>query len=267
MSAERKEEKMEFELRDKVAIVTGAGQGIGKEIALELARHGADVVLADIKMDTTAQAAKEIEGVGRRALFIRVDVSKPAEVEAMVKQVIETFGRVDILVNNAGISPKGKGGAPLKMLDIDEGLWDTVMNINLKSTFNCCKAVMPFMMSRRTGKIVNLGSVAGLTGGAGGPSAAPYAVSKAGVICLTKVLARELASYNINVNAIAPGRILTEMATTTSAEANEDSKKATPLGRFGKPIDVARVALFLVAESGDFMTGETVVIDGGRVMH
>ena len=258
---------MEQELKGKVAVVTGGGQGIGKAITLELAKAGANLVVADIREDTVGMVKKEIEEMGREALAIRVDVTQSEDAERMIKKTVERFGRVDILVNNAGISPKGKGGVPIKFLEIDDQLWDTVMDVNLKGVFHCSKAVMPLMIKQRSGKIVNMGSIAGLTGGAGGPASAAYCVSKAGVICLTKVLARELAQYNVNVNAIAPGRILTEMATTTSAEANEESKKATPLGRFGKPVDVARLVLFLVQESGDFMTGETVVIDGGRVMH
>ena len=169
-------------------------------------------------------------------------------------------------MNNAGIAPKGKGGVRLKVSDIGDRDWDTVMNVNLKGVFNCSKAVMPFMIKQRSGKIVNIGSIAGLTGGAGSPTAAHYSVSKAGVICLTKVLARELGQYNINVNVVAPGRILTEMSKQASPEAQEETLKQTPLGRFGRPIDVARAVLYLVSESGDFLTGETIVIDGGRTM-
>jgi 3-oxoacyl-[acyl-carrier protein] reductase len=258
---------MELELKGKVAIVTGSGQGIGKAIAMELAKAGANVVLADIREDTTGQVRREIEGMGRQVMAVRMDVTKWQDAEMTVKKTVEKFGRIDILVNNAGISPKGKGGVPLRMLDIDDGLWDTVMDVNLKGVFNCSKAVMSLLVNQRSGKIVNIGSIAGLTGGAGGPASAAYCVSKAGVICLTKVLARELAQYNINVNAIAPGRVVTEMHTQTSKEANEVLMKATPMGKFGKPIDIARLVLFLVAETGDYMTGETVVIDGGRVMH
>jgi 3-oxoacyl-[acyl-carrier protein] reductase len=256
-----------MELKGKVAIVTGAGQGLGEAIALELAKAGANIVAADIRKDTIEQVEKKIEGMGREALAVQMDVSKWEEAEGMVKKALERFGHIDILVNNAGISPKGKGGVQLKILDIGDEDWDRVMNVNVKGVFNCSKAVMPHMISRRTGKIVNMGSITGLTGGAASPASAHYPVSKAAVICLTKVLARELAQYNINVNAIAPGRIQTEMAALSSPQANEEARKQTPLGRFGKPIDIARAVLYLVSESGDFMTGETMVIDGGRTMH
>jgi len=255
-----------MELKGKVAIVTGAGQGLGKAIALELAKAGADLVLADVVEDTIKKVKGEIEGMGRVALTIRVDVSKWQDAEGMAKKTLEKFGRIDILVNKAGISPRAKGGGRLRIIDIEDQDWDRVMSINLKGVFNCSKAVIPTMMNQKAGKIVNMGSITGITGGAGSPASGHYCVSKAGVINLTKVLARELAQYNINVNAIAPGRIQTEMAKTSSAEANEEAKRQTPLGRFGMPIDIARAALFLVSDTGNFMTGETMVIDGGRVM-
>jgi 3-oxoacyl-[acyl-carrier protein] reductase len=255
-----------MELKGKVAIVTGAGQGLGKAIAFELAKAGADLVLADIREDTVAQVKKEIEATGGEALLIRMDVSQWKEAEAMVRKTLEKYGRIDILVNNAGISPRGKGGGRLRIMDIEDQDWDRVMGINLKGVFNCSKAVIPTMMNQKDGKIVNMGSITGITGGAGSPASGHYCVSKAGVINLTKVLARELAPFNINVNAIAPGRIETEMAATASPETNEEARRQTPLGRFGKPIDIARAVLFLVSESGNFITGETMVIDGGRVM-
>jgi len=225
------------------------------------------LVLADIREDTLEKVKEEIQGMGMEALMIRMDVSRWGDVEGMVERVMERFGRIDILVNNAGISPKGKGGVPLRILDIGDQHWDTVMNVNLKGVFNCSKAVMPFMIRQRSGKILNIGSIVGLTGGAGSPASAAYSVSKAGVICLTKVLASELAQYNINVNAIAPGRILTEMAGLGSSEVNEEIRRRTPLGRLGEPIDVARAVVFLISESANFVTGETLVIDGGRTMH
>jgi 3-oxoacyl-[acyl-carrier protein] reductase len=256
-----------MELKGKVAIVTGAGQGLGKAITLELAKAGANIVLADIRKDTSEEVKREVEAMGREALAVQMDVSKREEAEGLVKKALERFGQIDILVNNAGISPKGKGGVRLGILDIADEDWDRVMNVNVKGVFNCSKAVMPHMIGRRTGKIVNMGSITGLTGGAASPASSHYPVSKAAVICLTKVLARELAQYNINVNAIAPGRIQTEMAALSSPQANEEARKQTPLGRFGRPIDIARAVLYLVSESGDFVTGETMVIDGGRTMH
>lgn len=255
-----------MELKGKVAIVTGAGQGIGKAIALELAKGGGNLALTDIREDTIGKVREEIEGMGREVLVIRMDVSKWEDAEGMAKRVMERFGRIDILVNNAGIAPKGKGGVQLRISDIGEEDWDAVMDVNLKGVFNCSKAVMPFMINQRAGKIVNMGSLAGLTGGAVSRSSAPYCVSKAGVMCLTKVLARELAQYNINVNTVAPGRIVTAMTEIIDLESQEEAKRQTPLGRFGMPIDVARAVLFLVSESGNYITGETMVIDGGRTM-
>lgn len=256
-----------MDISGKVSIVTGSGQGIGKAIAIELAKVGSKVVLADMREDTMELVKKEIEGLGREVLSVKVDVTKWEEVKSLVAKTIERFGRVDIMVNNAGISPRGKGGGRVEIPDLGEEEWDTVMNVDLKGVFFGAKAVMPFMMKQRSGKIVNMASITGLTGGAGSPASLHYCVAKAGVICLTKFLARELGPYNINVNALAPGRIFTEMAKTSSPEANEAAKRQTPLGRFGEPIDVALGVLYLVGESGNFITGETLVIDGGRVMH
>jgi 3-oxoacyl-[acyl-carrier protein] reductase len=256
-----------MELKGKVAIVTGAGQGIGEAIALELAKAGANLVLVDIREDTIEKVKGEIEGMGREVLTIRMDISKWEDGEKMAKRVMERFGRIDILVNNAGISPRGKGGGRVRISDIVEQDWDNVMNVNLKGVFNCSRGVMPIMIEQRSGKIVNIGSIVGLTGGVGSPSSPQYRVSRAGVICLTKVFARELAQYNINVNVIAPGKIDSGKIALTAPQLNEEVLRQTPLGRFGKPIDIARAVLFLVSESGDFITGETMVIDGGRTMY
>jgi 3-oxoacyl-[acyl-carrier protein] reductase len=255
-----------MKLKGKLAIVTGAGQGLGKAICLELAKTGADLVLVDIVEDAICRVKYEIEKIGRKGLAIRADVSKWHDADDVAKKTLQKFGRIDILINNAGISPRGKKGERLNVVEIDDESWDQVMNVNLKGVFNCSKAVIPTMIKQQSGRIVNMGSIAGITGGAGSPASGHYCVSKAGVICLTKVLARELAQHNINVNAVAPGRIQTDMATTSSPEANEEARMQTPLGRFGKPIDIALAVLFLVSESGNFITGETMVIDGGRVM-
>lgn len=256
-----------MELKGKVAIVTGAGQGIGEATSLELGKAGANLVLADIREDTMAKVKKEIEGMGREALAIRMDVAKWPEAENMAKSVMERFGRIDILVNNAGISPKPKDGTRLTVVDIEEQEWDRVMNVNLKGVFNCSKAVIPFMMKQRFGKIVNVGSIVGITGGPITPAGDHYCVSKAGVICLTKVMAINLGPYNINVNCVAPGRITGVMFDTSSPEIREAILKQTPLRKFGEPIDVARTILFLVSEAAHFITGETTVVDGGRTLH
>jgi len=256
-----------MELKGKVVIITGAAQGIGRAIAIELARNGSIVVIADIKKDAISRGAEEINNMGGDALAVPMDVAKWEDVDAMVKAVIGRFNKIDILVNNAGISPKGEGGLKLGVSSLSLGDWNKVMSVNLNGVFNCSKAVIPFMTREKSGRIVNIASIAGLTGGAGSPASAHYCVSKAAVICLTKVLARELAEYNINVNAIAPGRIDTEMAKLSSSEANEELLRQTPLRKFGQPIDIAHAVLFLVGKSGNFITGETMVIDGGRTMH
>jgi len=211
--------------------------------------------------------AEEIRALGGEAFTVQMDVAKWDEAEQTAHAAAERFGRIDILVNNAGISPKGPGGARLNISDIEDQDWDHVMNVNLKGVFNCSKAVIPFMIRQRSGKILNMGSIAGLTGGAGSPASGHYCISKAGVMCLTKVLARELAQYNINVNSLAPGRIVTEMAKVTSSEANKEARRQTAPGRFGEPIDIAKAVPYLTSASGDFITGETLVIDGGRTMH
>jgi 3-oxoacyl-[acyl-carrier protein] reductase len=255
------EEKME--LKGEVAIVTGAGSGIGRETALELAKAGARLVLADIIGDTIEKVKREIEGMGKEALAIQMDVSKWEEAKTMANKAMERFGRIDILVNNAGISPRAKGGVHFKVIEVEDSVWDTVLNVNLKGVFNCSKAVIPFMISQRSGKIVNMGSTTGLTGDF---SSAPYCASKAGVLCLTKVLAKELGRYNINVNAVAPGLTLTPMHAATPPEMIEASREKIALGRPGEPIDIARAVLFLVSEN-IFITGQTIVVDGGSTMH
>jgi 3-oxoacyl-[acyl-carrier protein] reductase len=254
-----------MKLEGKVAIVTGAGRGIGRTIALELAKAGADIVIADLDESTSSQVKKEVEELGRKALVVSVNVTQWADAERTVNETLSRFGRIDILVNNAGISPKGKGGTYIPITDIEEEFWDRVMDVNLKGVFNFSKAVSPTMMKQQSGKIVNIGSIAGLNGE--GASSGAYHVSKAAVICLTKVHARDLGPYNVNVNVIAPGRILTDMSAVTNPVTAEAIKKATPLGRFGAQTDISRAVLFLASDSSDFITGETLVVDGGRLMH
>ena len=242
---------------DKVAVVTGGARGIGKEIASLLAHKGAKVALVDMQEDVVRATAEELTAAGFEAKAYAGNVVKYEEVEAFVKAIIEDFGRIDILVNNAGIT---RDGLVMRMKDAD---WDDVIAVNLKGTFNCSKAVFRPMAKNRAGKIVNIASVVGVMGNAG---QANYAASKAGVIGLTKSTAKEFAARNINVNAVAPGYIQTDMTGGLTDDQKDRFLANTPLARAGTPQDVARVVCFLASEDADFVTGQTINIDGGLVM-
>jgi len=246
-----------LKLKDKVALVTGAAQGIGRAVALVLARNGADIVVSDINLEKAEETAKEIEGIGPKAMAIRVNVANPGDVEGMVDAVLERFGRIDILVNNAGIA---RDKLILRMTEED---WDAVLNINLKGTFNCTKAVVKQMSKQRSGKIVNIASVSGEMGN---PGQANYSASKAGVIGFTKTIAREFAQRGINVNAIAPGYIQTPMTEALPEKAKEELKRMIPVERLGQPEDVAEAVLFLVSESSSYITGHVLNVNGGIYM-
>jgi 3-oxoacyl-[acyl-carrier protein] reductase len=246
----------------KVAIVTGAGQGIGKATALELAKAGAAAAVCG-KGDNIETVKDEIHALGKEAFSVRVDVSKWDDVERMAKQVAEKYGHIDILVNNAGIVRKRKDGTRLSILEISESDFDALINTNLKGVFNCCKAVIPFMMKQRSGRIVNLGSTTAITGDV---SAAPYVASKAGIMAMTRALAREFGPYNIHVNSVSPGMVLTQMHKVTPQSSIQTARSTAPLGRIAEPFDVARLILHLVSDDY-FVTGQTVVIDGGKTMY
>ena len=245
-------------LDGKVAIVTGAGRGIGRAIALALTREGADVIVNDVDPPSAEATANEARTMGRRALSIVADVSKKEEVIKMVETAIKAFGKIDILVNNAGIF----SSIPLE--DMTEENWDKTLKINLKSVFLCSQAAMKFMKLQKSGKIVNIASLAGKVGGI--VAGADYAASKAGVLCLTKSLAKQLAPYGINVNAVAPAWIETDMMKDWPKETKEAVLKQIPLGRFGKPEEVAEAVVFLVSEGASFITGATIDINGGILM-
>lgn len=254
-------------LSGKVAIVTGGASGIGKAIAMALSRERASVVIADINLSGAEETVEEIKTLGSEAIAIKTDVSKSEEVNRMVAKTIERFRRIDILVNNAGIGrATGALLSPNHALveNLTEQEWDKVMSVNLKSVFLCCKAVVKKMKEQRAGKIVNISSVDGKTGSAGGLH---YAASKAGVINLTKSLAKQLGPYNINVNSVAPGAITGTMFETawSANEKAEDAKQAT-LGRLGRPEEIAEAVLFLVSDSANYITGEILDVDGGRFM-
>lgn len=247
-----------MDLVDKVAIVTGAGRGIGKAIAIALAREGASVIINDVDIQTAEKVTKEIKSLGWKALAIQADVSDSKEVNQMVQSAIKKFKRVDILVNNAAIIKRGS------IEDLNEEDWDRVMDVNLKGAFNCMKAVAGIMKKQRYGKIVNISSIAGKIGDLA--SAPCYGASKAGMICLAKSLARELAAYNINVNVVAPHAIKTDMSKEWSEEKRKNIIANIPLGRMGEPEDIAEAVVFLVSDKAKFITGEVLDVNGGCLM-
>jgi len=244
-------------LADKVAIVTGAAQGIGKDIALAFAREGADIAVCDINLEKAEATAAQIQALGRRSLAVELDVTDYTKVEEAVNKILDKLGKVDILVNNAGIT---KDNLLLRMAEQD---FDAVLKVNLKGTFNCTKAVTRPMVKQRSGRIINIASIIGLIGN---PGQANYAASKAGVIALTKTTAKELASRSINVNAVAPGFIQTDMTARLPEEVKQKMLEAIPLNRFGSATDVAAVCVFLASEESSYITGQTIVVDGGMVM-
>ncbi len=245
-------------LDSKVALVTGASRGIGRAVAISLARIGATVVINYAGNQKAAEEVeKEIHSLGGKAILIQADVSKAEAVDGMIKSIVEQCGRIDILVNNAGIT------RDTLLMRMKESDWDDVINTNLKGIFLCTKAVSKIMMKQRAGKIVNMTSVVGLMGNAG---QANYAAAKAGVIGFTKSMAKELAGRGINVNAVAPGFIATDMTATLSDQVKEDLSKAIPLSRLGEADDVAKAVMFLVSDYASYITGQTLNVDGGMVM-
>ncbi|MFD2638241.1 3-oxoacyl-[acyl-carrier-protein] reductase [Piscibacillus salipiscarius] len=245
-------------LDGKVALVTGASRGIGKAIALELASKGANVVVNYAGSQERAEAvAQEIKQLGQEAVAVQANVASPDEVKQLVKTTTDEFGSIDILVNNAGITRDNL------LMRMKEDEFDDVIDTNLKGVFNCVKAVTRPMMKQRGGKIVNVASVVGVTGN---PGQTNYVAAKAGVIGMTKSVAKELAARNINVNAVAPGFITTDMTDALSDEAKQGMHDMIPLNRLGEPEDVARVVRFLASEDSDYITGQTIHVDGGMVM-
>jgi len=247
-------------LEGKIALVTGAGKdsrGIGHGIAVALAREGADVAIASHTLANALRVANAVQEMGRRALAIEIDVSQAESVEAGIGEAIEAFGRIDILVNNAGIT---RDALLVRMREED---WDAVLDVNLKGAFLCSRAVAKVMMKQRSGCIVNITSIMGLTGNAG---QANYASAKAGLIGFTKSLARELGSRNIRVNAVAPGWIDTAMTDSLPESVREAILKQIPLGRLGKAEDVAGAVVFLCSDEASYITGQVLTIDGGLVM-
>jgi 3-oxoacyl-[acyl-carrier protein] reductase len=245
------------ELKGKVAIVTGGAQGIGRAIALTLARSGADVAVSDVNIERAQETAREIESLNVKSLAIKADVADVNEVEQMVKETVDKLGKIDILVNNAGIT---RDNVILRMKSED---WDQVMDINLKGTFLCTKAVLRFMFRQKSGRIVNVASITGLMGNAG---QANYSASKAGIIGFTKATAREYANRGIRVNAVAPGFIDTAMTKAIPDKEREMLIKQIPMERLGSVDDVASVVYFLVSDLSSYITGQVININGGMYM-
>jgi len=243
-------------LKDKVTVVTGGARGIGFVIAGEFARNGSDIALCDVNEENLAKAKNELEKTGRKVYIQKVDVTKPAEVQTFIQNILDNFGKIDILINNAGITRDNL------LVRMGEAEWDAVINVNLKGVFNCTKAVAKPMMKQRSGKIVNIASIIGIIGNAG---QANYAASKGGIIAFTKSVAKELSSRGINANAIAPGFIQTDMTQVLKEEVKNEMLKLIPLGKFGMAEDVAQLALFLVSDSSSYITGQVIQVDGGMV--
>ena len=246
-----------MKLEGKAALITGGAQGIGRAIALLFAREGARVAVSDINLEKAGETCREIESQGGEALAIGGNVADPRGAEAMVEQAAERFGGLDILVNNAGIT---RDGVLLRMKEED---WDAVMAVNLKGAFHCTKAVLRFFLKRKEGVIINIASVTGQMGNAG---QANYAASKAGLIGFTKSVAREYASRNIRVNAVAPGFIDTAMSQAIPQKDRELLIRQIPLERLGKAEDVAEAVLFLASPSAAYITGQVLNVNGGMYM-
>lgn len=247
-----------MQLEGKIALVTGASRGIGKAVALMLAANGADVAVNFAGSTAAAEAvAAEIEKMGRRAMLVQGDVSKTETCAEMVDKVVKEFGRIDILVNNAGIT---RDTLLLRMKEED---WDAVLNTNLKGVFNCTKAAVKYMAKQRSGRIVNISSVVALMGNAG---QANYAAAKAGIIGFTRSVAKEVAARGINVNAITPGFIKTDMTSVLPEKVVAAMEASIPLARLGEPEDIAKAVLFLVSDNAAYITGQTLHVDGGMVM-
>ena len=243
---------------NRVAVVTGGAQSIGRAVVDRLAKAGVDIVIADIQLEKAQASAKEVAAAtGRKAIALQADVSSTQSAAGMIEKALAEMGRIDILVNNAGLTRDNL------IMRMDEADWDLVLNINLKGVFNCSKAVIRPMMKQRYGRIVNVTSVSGIAGQAGQTN---YSASKAGLIGFTRALAREVGSRGITVNAVAPGFVPTDLTKDLPADFKEASLKSIPLGRWGTPQEIANAVAFLASDDASYITGHVLSVDGGIVM-
>ncbi|MBI4335383.1 MAG: 3-oxoacyl-[acyl-carrier-protein] reductase [Candidatus Omnitrophica bacterium] len=248
---------MESGLKGKVAVITGSARGIGFAIAELFAREGANIVLSDVNEAALKEAEEKIRRLGVETLTVKTDVTKEDEAEGLIKKTVDKFSKIDILVNNAGIT---KDGLLIRMSESD---WDSVLSVNLKGAFLCARAASKVMIRQRSGRIINMASIIGITGN---PGQANYSASKGGLIAFTKTAAKELASRNVNVNAIAPGFIRTEMTDKLPEDLKKAMLQRIPLNRFGETTDVAKAALFLAGEESGYITGCVIQVDGGMAV-
>jgi len=249
-----------MELENKVAIVTGAAGGIGRAIAIRLAKEGAALVVNDISLESLNKVADEIKAMRCKVIAVKADVTSSQEVKQMVKTTLDEFGGIDVLVNVAGGAARGKGRGYFH--EVPEEFWSSVIDLNLKGTLMCCHAVIEHMIQRRRGKIINIASIAGMIGSSN--RMADYSAAKAGVIGFTKALAKELGSYGINVNSVSPGPIATPRFFTLEEEAKKRLENTTYLKRLGKPEEVANVVVFLASDEASYVTGQNYAVCGGR---
>jgi 3-oxoacyl-[acyl-carrier protein] reductase len=244
-----------MDLKNKIALVTGSGRGIGKAIALRLAESGATVVINDVS-DEAESASQEIKASGKQSYFIKANVSSSVEVDRMFETVVGIYGKIDILVNNAGIT---RDQLTMRLSDED---WDAVININLKSVFYCTRSVLKYMIKQKYGRIVNISSISGIKGN---PGQVNYCAAKAGIIGITRTVAKEMASRHITVNAVAPGYIQTEMTQTLPDKIKDECLKRIPEGCFGTPRDVAEAVAFFASDEAKYITGQVLCVDGGMI--
>ena len=249
-----------MKVKNKIAIVTGSGRGIGKSTVLELAKEGAKVVVSDIDIKECQNVCDEIKKIGSDAIAVKCDISKKSDVDAMIKKTMQKFQKIDILINNAGVV------LMKPFVEMTEKDWDFVLDINLKGVFLCTNAVVKQMIKQKSGKIISVASIAGEVGFM---NTSAYCASKAGIINLTRGLALELSPHNINVNAIAPGVIATKMTEDMlkDKKTKEVLLASTPLGRVGQPEEIGKAAVFLASDDSNFITGHTLVVDGGWLTH